>query len=116
MTDEKREITQKTAERIRFFRRLFGLSQEQLALTAGMNPAFLGHIEQGLKCPTVDTLQKICGAMGISISQLLDFDSEGKGNNQEACLRITRAVQSLSSENADRVASIVEEIVQMKKE
>ena len=50
MTDEKREITKKTAERIRYFRRLLGFSQEQLAFAAGMNPAFLGHIEQGLKC------------------------------------------------------------------
>ena len=116
MTDEKREITKKTAERIRYFRRLLGFSQEQLAFAAGMNPAFLGHIEQGLKCPTVDTLQKISSALGISISQLLDFEG-GKGEeNEEAGFRIERAVRDLSPEDAGRVASIVEEIVRMKKE
>ena len=116
MTDEKREITQKMAEQIRYFRRLFGFSQEQLAFSAGMNPAFLGHIEQGLKCPTVDTLQKISGALGITVSQLLNFDDGGGEKNKEACCRITRAIRELSPEDAGSVATIVEEIVPMKKE
>ncbi|MBC8560089.1 helix-turn-helix domain-containing protein [Fumia xinanensis] len=116
MTDKKREITKKTADRIRYFRKLLGMSQEQLAFAAGMNPAFLGHIEQGLKCPTIDTLQKICSALGISLSQLLDFD-RGKGDvNAEARMRINRAVRRLDAEDANRVATIVEEIVRMKKE
>lgn len=116
MTDEKREITKKTADRIRYFRKLLGLSQEQLAFAAGMNPAFLGHIEQGLKCPTVDTLQKICSALGITVSQLLDFDREKADVNAEALMRINRALRRLNEEDANRVATIVEEIIRMTKE
>lgn len=46
-------------ERIRYFRNLRGWSQETLALQAEINPAFLGHLERGLKSPTIKTLEKI---------------------------------------------------------
>lgn len=59
-------------ERIRYFRLRQGLSQEKLALTAGINPAFLGHLERGLKSPTITTLDKIIEALGISYSELFD--------------------------------------------
>lgn len=35
--------------RIRYFRKLKGLSQEKLAWEAGINPAFLGELERGTK-------------------------------------------------------------------
>ena len=46
-------------ERIRYFRNLRGWSQETLALQAEINPAFLGHLECGLKSPTIKTPEKI---------------------------------------------------------
>lgn len=36
----------KIGERIRYFRLSKGLSQEKLALIAGLNPAFLGHLSK----------------------------------------------------------------------
>ena len=56
--------------RIRYFRKLKGWSQETLALQADMNPAFLGHLERGLKSPTVKTLEKIAAALDISMAEL----------------------------------------------
>lgn len=44
--------------RIRYFRKLKGLSQEKLAWEAGINPAFLGELERGQKSPTLKTLEK----------------------------------------------------------
>ena len=46
-------------ERIRYFRNLRGWSQETLALQAEINPAFLWHLERGLKSPTTKTPEKI---------------------------------------------------------
>lgn len=111
----KEAITRQVAARIRQFRQMKHLSQESLALSAGMNPAFLGHIERGLKCPTVDTLNKITKALGISLSELLDFDSGiPVAGNDEAIERITLAIRRLSPEDAERIAGIVEEIVKIK--
>ena len=57
-------------ERIKFFRNKLGWSQEKLALQAEINTAFLGHLERGLKNPTIKTLEKITFALGVSLSCL----------------------------------------------
>lgn len=59
-------------ERIRYFRMHQGMSQEKLALAAGINTAFLGHLERGLKSPTMTTLDKIVKALGISYCEFFD--------------------------------------------
>ena len=56
-------------ERIRYFRNLRGWSQETLALQAEINPAFLGHLERGLKSPTIKTLEKIVRAPVSSMNR-----------------------------------------------
>lgn len=63
-----------TAAQIRHFRHQKGFSQEELALRANLNPAYLGQVERGEKCPTVDTLYKTANALGISLSELFRFD------------------------------------------
>lgn len=55
---------------IRYFRQLRGRSQENLALHAGINPAFLGHLERGLKSPTVTMLEKVAAALDITLEEL----------------------------------------------
>lgn len=57
-------------EQIRYYRHLQNMSQETLALSAGITPAFVGHIERGLKSPTVNTLEKISTALDISLVEL----------------------------------------------
>lgn len=62
----------KIGEKIKYFRTKQGLSQEKLALKAGINPAFLRHLERGLKSPTMTTLDKIIEALNVSYSQFFD--------------------------------------------
>ncbi|MDE7122684.1 MAG: helix-turn-helix domain-containing protein [Oscillospiraceae bacterium] len=62
----------KVGERIRYHRLQRGMSQEKLALMAGINPAFLGHLERGLKSPTMTTVDKIVDALGVSYSEFFD--------------------------------------------
>ncbi len=59
-------------DRIKYFRLCRGLSQEKLALAAGLNPAFLGHLERNMKSPTLTTLDKIVKALGISYGDFFD--------------------------------------------
>jgi transcriptional regulator with XRE-family HTH domain len=50
-------------ESIRILRTGKGLSQEQLALNAGVNTSYIGQIERGEKNPTIKTLEKIAVAL-----------------------------------------------------
>jgi len=75
MDEQKKEITGATATRIRYYRNLKGVSQEELALRANLNPAYFGQVERGLKCPTVDTLNKIALALDIPLPELVRFNT-----------------------------------------
>lgn len=55
-------------DRVKELRTQNKLSQEQLALRAEITTAYLGQIERGEKNPTVVTVERICNALGISLS------------------------------------------------
>ena len=107
-----KDISVKIGIRIRYLRNMKELSQEKLALEAGLNPAFLGHIERGLKCPTIDTLSKIATALNISLSELVNIEAEASTDNT-ALDKIILSIKALSQEDAERIAHIVSEIVKI---
>ena len=46
MDDQKRKITEDVGNRIKYFRRLKSISQEEVALRANLNPAYFGQVER----------------------------------------------------------------------
>lgn len=67
---ERTELNKKIGQNIRKYRLKIDISQENLAMSAGLYPAYLGRLERGEKCPTIDTLYKISCALGITINEL----------------------------------------------
>ena len=49
-----------------------GLSQEQVALQAGITTTYYGQIERNAKNPTVHVIEKICFAMNISLENFFN--------------------------------------------
>ncbi|MBO4927126.1 MAG: helix-turn-helix transcriptional regulator [Clostridiales bacterium] len=64
------EINTIIGQRIRNYRKLLGLSQESLASLSDNHPTYIGCLERGEKNPTLNSLEKICDALQIPISQL----------------------------------------------
>lgn len=58
-------------EEIRKARLAAGLSQEQLALAAGLSRQYISLLELDEKSPTVDTLITLCRAMGASAGKMI---------------------------------------------
>lgn len=58
-------------EAIRVRRKELGVSQEQLALLAGIDRAYVGGVERGEHNLTVMTLAQLCAALKICPSTLL---------------------------------------------
>ena len=56
--------------RIRFLRNERGWSQEDLALEANINKNYLSDLENGRRNPSLDILERIANAFGISLSEL----------------------------------------------
>ena len=64
-------LNKKLGSNIRKYRLIADISQETLAKRAGLYPAYLGRLERGEKCPTIDTVYKICKALGVTMSDVL---------------------------------------------
>ena len=48
-----------------------GLTQEQLSYAASVDRTYISQLENNRKSPTVDILQRLCDALGVSASGLL---------------------------------------------
>ena len=53
--------------RLQKLRANLGISQEQVALRAGITTTYYGQIERNLKNPTVHVMEDICSALNISL-------------------------------------------------
>lgn len=109
---ESTQIAQEIGAKIRYLRLKRGMSQETLALNCDMNPAFLGHVERGMRCPTVNTLQRICNGLGITLAELIltQSDEEQISNDpRDASIQhILDVMSHLTPAQAERMAAIVE--------
>ncbi len=114
MSFKRDKISYTVGLRIKKFRTERKISQEDLALSSGIYPAYLGRLERGERCPTVETIYKVCNGLKISMSDLLDFDVDVKPTSDEAKHRIEKAMSELSDEEAIRIAEIIENIVAFK--
>ena len=62
------------AQNMRQIRRLLELSQEQLALEAGISKTYICEIERGNKAVSIDIMGKISDALHLPLDQLLKQD------------------------------------------
>lgn len=108
------KISYTVGQRIKKFRTERKISQEELALSSGIYPAYLGRLERGERCPTVETIYKVCNGLKISMADLLDFNVDVKPTSDEAKHRIEKAMSGLSDEEAIRIAEIIENVVAFK--
>lgn len=66
------DIKQKVGLRVKELRAQKEMSQEEVANTADMERSFMTHIESGRRNISVDTLQRILTALGISFKDFFD--------------------------------------------
>lgn len=107
---EREKISYMIGIRIRDYRNERKMSQETLALASGLHPAYLGRIERGEKCPSIDTLYKISAGLKVPLSELTDLSGEIKPTRSEAIFRIETALSGMSESEAVSIAEIVEKI------
>ena len=67
-------IEKKLSKRIRELRKMRGLTQEELADSAGIDYKHIQLLEgKNPSVPKLDTVEKLAKALNISITKLLDF-------------------------------------------
>ena len=110
MKENRETIASMVGERIRKFRTEQKLSQEELAFASELHPAYIGKVERGDKCPTIETLYKIANGLKIPLHKLLDISSATEASESDAYHRIQEALDGLSTDEMMQIAKIVEQI------
>ena len=58
-------------KKVKKYRKIKGLTQNELAYKAGISQPFIAEIERGRKSPSVRTLVKIAKVLNVSLEKLL---------------------------------------------
>jgi transcriptional regulator with XRE-family HTH domain len=68
----KRPLAVQFGRNLAYLRKLRKISQEELAFRAGLHRTEVGIVERGHRLVRIDTLIKLCGALGATPDELLD--------------------------------------------
>ncbi|MFH0902292.1 MAG: helix-turn-helix transcriptional regulator [Pseudomonadota bacterium] len=68
---EKSNLAKRLGSRLQKMRNERGLTQEQVAESAGLVPNYVSEIERGAKLPTLDTLASVADALGVTLSEVV---------------------------------------------
>jgi len=67
------KVPEMLGKRVKKLREDKELSQEKLALEAGLNRAYIGYIERGERNPSIKTMTKIANVLKIPLSEIFKF-------------------------------------------
>ena len=65
------KLRQIVARNLRILRKQKGLSQEELADSAGINRNYVGQIEREEKSPTIDVIEKLAKPLDVRPEELI---------------------------------------------
>lgn len=68
------DIKRSLGLRIRQLRMSKGLTQEQLADLSGISRQYIGDVERGERNIAIVNIEKIARALGVTLSELFDFE------------------------------------------
>jgi CheY-like chemotaxis protein len=63
-----------------------GISQEELAHRAGLHRTYVSDLERGARNPSIESIEKLAGALQVSVSKL--FESAGNGSGSRKLVEI----------------------------
>ena len=93
-------------ERIKKLQAERGWSTYKLAYESGLTQSTLSNMFARGTCPTVDTLEKICEAFGISLSEFFETNQKKVHVSNEE-LEILTMFRALSSKEKEAVSSML---------
>ncbi|MBQ2746977.1 MAG: helix-turn-helix transcriptional regulator [Firmicutes bacterium] len=107
-------IQVRTGRRIAELRKKYEMTQDELAYFAEISTTYLGQIERGMRSPTVETIEKICSALHISLAEFFTFPD--LSNNEKKSLVFQSIHDSLVKVPEDvsvKLSEIISELVDL---
>lgn len=108
-------ISEAVGSQIRTLRQERGISQEKLALIAGVNTSYVGQIERGIRSPTIDMLDKLAQALEVDVVDF--FGSEINReiySNPEALNKLIFELRTRTEDEQNAVYDFVKRLLNFK--
>lgn len=83
--------------KIRYIRKSKNIAQEKLSEMAEISPRQMVRIEMGQSFPTIDNLEKIASALGVTIQSL--FENDYYDNSENLKQKLYECIQNLDDKN-----------------
>ena len=81
-----------------------GATQYGLSKETGLSQPYIGRIMKGDKSPPVETLEKLCAALGITLAEFFAEDSPADPHES----RLLAAYRKLPKDKQDTVLTMIE--------
>lgn len=95
------EIKKKLGKKIKYYRELRGLTQEELSEKIDFNCRSLSFIECGTNFVTADTLDRLCKVLNVTPKQLFDFEYYPQNPND-----IEKELEILIKQNKEKLLDV----------
>jgi len=108
------DLVKIVGERIRFYRKERGLSQEELAYRASLHSTYIGQLERGEKNATIESLAKVCSALDITLA---DFFESGADQPKVLSFELEQVVHLLkerSMKDQRAILVVIESLIAWK--
>ena len=113
MTESKRprrdrKLARRFGERLQRLRRGAGLSQLDLGVAIGMSTPFISGLERGVRQPSLQSLLKLAGGLGVTLEDLVrGLGGQGAPNDDEVT-RVVQVMRAMGRSEARQAVDVVE--------
>ena len=104
------DIAKAVGQRIRNYRTQKGLSQEKLAELSGCHPTYIGQLERGEKNATLESIERITAALGITLSKLFEKLGGQEDDTKDITLACYEFISAKSQEEQEQLYKILLEM------
>ncbi|OQX56406.1 MAG: hypothetical protein B5M53_01575 [Candidatus Cloacimonas sp. 4484_209] len=113
--EKNTHIKVRFGERVRFFRKIAGLTQEQLAERANLHPTYIGQVERGERNLSLICIEKLANGLSVEIKDLFTFPAEETKNEKDELLyKIKAIVKEMDSKSLRVSEKILKYLTEIK--
>ena len=100
-------------DKLRELRRSRAMSQEQVANIAEITTTFLGQVERGTKSISVQTLEKVCNALDVSLSDFFSTVKKHDKNMDDISSKILHQLHGKTESEKQAVLKLIKLVFSM---
>lgn len=91
------------------------MSQETLAELSNLHPTYIGQLERGEKNASIESIEKICNGLKISIYELFkSIPNDDTFSNSDYPFEIYQTVLPLNNNEQKAIYDIIKSVLQFK--